>query len=77
MKSKNKATATKTSKVAEKPATTPKPNGDGFYWLNDKNAYGWEVVNVSGNYLYRSGMAFKEKVDNVTYNEWMKLEKPE
>jgi hypothetical protein len=69
MKSKNKA--------PDKPATLIKPNGDGFYWLNDKNAYGWEVVQVAGDYLYRTGIENGQNINNASYNEWIKLEKPE
>lgn len=67
---------TKTSKVAEKQVALTKPNGDGFYWLNDKSAYGWEVVQVAGDYLYRTGIENGQNINNFSYNEWVKLDKP-
>lgn len=57
------------------------PDSDGFWWMNDPNAYGWEVVRVQRDprtrevIVYRTGTSYGEEVQTWCV-EWVKIDKP-
>ena len=58
------------------------PDSPGFWWMNDKHAYGWEVVRVEKNVphceyvIYRTGTYYAEEIQ-IYCNEWVKIDKPD
>lgn len=57
------------------------PDSDGFWWMNDPNCYGWEVVRVktfptNEKVIYRTGYHNPEEIQTHV-KEWVKIEPPE
>lgn len=49
---------------------------DGWYWINDKHRYGWEVVQVINGEFFRAGIRGGEPIKTLDCYESVRLEKP-
>ena len=56
------------------------PDSDGYWWMNDPHAYGWEPVRVrrrpdGETVVYRTGCHNAEEIQSWCV-EWVKIEQP-
>ena len=75
----NKCIASK--KMEDKHKILRAPNSEGFWWMNDPRAYGWEVVKVQRNSILKEFTIFHAGIHNADQVEpwcveWVKIEKP-
>lgn len=47
---------------------------NGSYWINDKNRYGWEVVRVMNNKVYRFGMDREFSINDPEFDRMIFIE---
>jgi hypothetical protein len=50
---------------------------DGYYWLYDRNSYGWEPVRIENNLIYFTGHSDREVVGYYKHYKFIKLTIPD